>query len=336
MIHRIGVLGAGAWGLTLADLLARKGNAVTVWDIDAPLLASLAADRVCPKLPGLALSPSLLFRADLAKAVEGADILLCAVPSFAVRPLCERLLPDVPDLTDRLMVCVSKGIEENSLKLPSQVVEEFYGAAAMQSFVALSGPSHAEEVSRGIPTVVVSSSFSAGAAERVRDLFILPEFRVYTQSDTRGVELGAALKNVIAIAAGACDGLGFGDNTKAALVTRGLAEITRMGVALGASALTFSGLAGLGDLVVTAMSRHSRNRKFGELIAGGLSVTDALREVGQVVEGYRTSRSAHQLGLSLGVETPLTDVVYAVLHEGADLRTSVAALLTRDPKPEIY
>jgi glycerol-3-phosphate dehydrogenase (NAD(P)+) len=336
MTGQIAVLGAGAWGVTLADLLARKGMEVRLWDIDEAHLLRIRETREPGKPPGLRVADSLAVETDFAAAAAAADVLVCAVPSFAVRSLCERLKALLPQLGERLFVCVSKGIEEETLLLPSQVFGEFYGQDALDHFATLSGPSHAEEVCRRIPTVVVSSSSCDQTAGQVRDLFFLPEFRVYTHGDARGVELGAALKNVIAIAAGACDGLGYGDNTKAALVTRGLAEMTRCGVAMGADARTFAGLAGLGDLIVTAMSRHSRNRGFGELIARGSSPADALKEIGQVVEGYRTSHSAHDLAAKIGVEMPLTDCIYAVVHEGVPIRDAVAGLLSRDPKPEVY
>ena len=335
MKQSVGVFGAGAWGITLADLLARKGCDVCVWDVNSAAIAHLAKERSPAKLPELRIADSLRLTTDFGECARGAKVLLCAVPSFAVRSLCERLIPVVPrNLEGCLLVSVSKGIEEGTLLLPSQIVEEYFGHDAMQRVAALSGPSHAEEVSRRIPTVVVSASKSAETAERVRELFMMPEFRVYTQSDVLGVELGAALKNVIAIAAGGCDGLGFGDNTKAALVTRGLAEIARMGRAMGADAMTFAGLTGLGDLVVTAMSRHSRNRLFGELVASGRGVEQALEDVGQVVEGYRTSQSAHALAERLGVDAPIISAVHNVLHAGGDLRGAVSDLLTREPKPE--
>ena len=333
---KIGVFGAGAWGITLADLLARKGNEVVAWDFDSGVVDHLKRERSPRKLPELHISDSLQMTSDFDECAQHGEVLLCAVPSFAVRSLCERLTPLVGGLEKRTLITVSKGIEEGSLKLPSQIIEEYFGASAMERVTALSGPSHAEEVSRRIPTVVVSASSNAQTAEFVQDLFMLPEFRVYTQHDILGVELAAALKNVIAIAAGGCDGLGFGDNTKAALVTRGLAEISRVGRAMGADPMTFSGLAGLGDRVVTARSRHSRNRHFGELIASGRTVEQALEEVGQVVEGYRTCKSAHQLTSKLQVEAPLTNAVHEVLYCGASLRQAVGDLLTRDPKSEIY
>jgi glycerol-3-phosphate dehydrogenase (NAD(P)+) len=336
MGERVTVFGAGAWGLTLADLLSRKGCEVAVWDADTDIIRRLQRERSRGKPPGLVVAETVRFETEFEPAAGFGDIVVCVVPSFAVRPVCEQLAASGNGLRGRVFVCCSKGIEEETLLLPSQVFAEIFGAAAASQFAVLSGPSHAEEVCRGIPTVVVTSSAEITTAERVRDLFITPGFRVYTQSDCLGVELGGALKNVIAIAAGACDGLGFGDNTKAALITRGLAEIARAAIALGARAQTLSGLSGLGDLIVTATSRHSRNRLFGELLATGRSPKQALEEVGAVVEGYRTCRSAHFLSRRIGVEMPITDAIYAVLFEGAGIAEATASLLGRDPKPEVY
>lgn len=337
MSARLAVLGAGAWGLTLADLLARKGHEVTVWDQTPEHLERLRRDRIPGKPPGLCVCDAVRFEENFASAVVAAEAIICVVASHGVRSMCERIAALPGGIGRRVFVSCSKGIEEGSLLLPSQIFEEVLGGDGVAGqFAVLSGPSHAEEVCKGIPTVVVSSSTSWEVACRVRDLFMLPTFRVYTQGDCRGVELGAALKNVIAIAAGVTDGVGFGDNTKAALITRGLAEITRAGGAMGAHAQTFAGVAGLGDLVVTAMSRHSRNRAFGELLAKGLSVQEALKEVGAVVEGYRTCRSAHCLSQKIGVEMPITSAVYSVLYEGVSIPEALEALLQRDPKPEIY
>lgn len=334
MRERIAVLGAGAWGVTLADLLARNGHEVRVWDPAIVALAALRRDRSHGKLPGLQVHESVLFADDFDACIEGTNVIVSVVPAQAVRSVCERLR--VGGLACRLFVSCSKGIEIGSLRLPSQVFEEFFGAEASCSFAALSGPSHAEEVCRRVPTVVVSCSTHLPTAERVRDLFMMPAFRVYTQQDCLGVELGGALKNVIAIGAGICDGLGFGDNTKAALITRGLAEITRAGVAIGGQPRTFAGLAGLGDLVVTAMSRHSRNRQFGELLGKGMSPKQAQVEVGATVEGFYTARSAHELAAKLCVDMPICSSVYAVTHEGLPLKEALEQLLAREPKPEVY
>lgn len=334
---RIAVLGAGAWGLTLADLLAGNGHAVSVWDRNAGALEVLRRDRTRGKPPGLRVRESVAFEPDFEKAAGGAEVIVGAVPSFAVRAMCERLraLPGGFG-GERLYISCSKGIEEETLLLSSQVFADVLGEECACRFGVLSGPSHAEEVCRRLPTMSVGCGIDMETAQRVQDLFMTPFFRVYTQTDCLGVELGGALKNVIAIGAGICDGLGYGDNTKAALITRGIAEMARAAEAMGARPQTLSGLAGLGDLIVTAMSRHSRNRLFGELLARGRTVPEALEEVGAVVEGYRTCRSAHGLSRKLGVEMPLVDTIHAVLYEGASLEEAQRSLLEREPKPEIY
>jgi len=334
--HRVAVLGAGAWGLTLANLLAGNDCHVKVWGYNSAWLDFLRRERVPATPPGLRMRNSVDFEPDFSSAAGWAEAIVSVVPSFAVRSMCERLRGAPRGLDSRLFIGCSKGIEERTLLLPSQIFEEFFGADSMNCYAVLSGPSHAEEVCQGIPTVVVSASRNPGAAEQTRDLFMSPAFRVYTQQDVKGVELGGALKNVLAIAAGMCDGLGFGDNAKAALITRGLAEIARAAVTMGAEAQTLSGLAGLGALVVTAMSRHSRNRLFGELLARGRSVEQALSEVGAVVEGYRTSQSAHDLAQRIGIDMPLCGAVYAVTHKGLAVEAARDMLLSRDPKPEIY
>jgi glycerol-3-phosphate dehydrogenase (NAD(P)+) len=335
-MEKITVFGAGAWGATLADLLGRKGFAVTVWDIDATILEQLRTTRRRGKPPALVVHESVSFETNLEVAAEAADVWVCVVPSFAVRELCRRLANLFRQRDGRLFINCSKGIEEDTLAVPSKIFAEEMGEDVLPRYAVLSGPSHAEEVCVGIPTTVVCASDSAETAQYVQSLFCTRTFRVYTQTDRIGVEMGAALKNVIAIAAGACDGLGFGDNTKAALVTRGLAEITRAALAVGASPQTLAGLAGLGDLIVTAMSRHSRNRLFGELLAKGRNVQAALKEVGAVVEGYRTCRSAYHLAKRLGIEMPITETIYAVLFEEMSIDQATESLLEREPKPEIY
>ncbi|MGI8907132.1 MAG: NAD(P)H-dependent glycerol-3-phosphate dehydrogenase [Candidatus Sumerlaeaceae bacterium] len=336
MIRRIGVLGAGAWGLTLADLLAKKGELVTVWDRNAEVLRALARDRTRNSPVGLVVDESITFEPDLQALASVADVLVCAVPSYAIRALCERLRDVWSNGRRRIFVSCSKGIEENTLMLPSQIFTDVMGKKAAHDFVVLAGPSHAEEVCRGVPTLVVCCAAEPEIANLVRDLFFRPTFRVYTQGDCKGVELGGALKNVLAIAAGGCDGLGFGDNTKAALVTRGLAELSRAAIALGAERQTLMGLSGLGDLVVTCGSQHSRNRKFGELIARGLTPEQALDTIGAAVEGYRTAKSAHALAANIGVEMPIAATVYRILYEGISVNDALRALLERDPRPENY
>jgi glycerol-3-phosphate dehydrogenase (NAD(P)+) len=332
----IAVLGAGTWGITLASLLAAKGHVVTAWDIADAVVAQLERDRSPTRLPHLKLPDSLTVTGDLHAALAGARTALIVAPSHAVRGLCkmlaeERLLTEGAEL-----VLASKGIEEETLALMTEVVEQELGAEVHRRTAVLSGPSHAEEVSKGVPTAVVAAAEDRDLARRVQELFMTDRFRVYTQSDVIGVELAASLKNVIAIAAGACVGLGFGDNTLAALIARGLAEIARLGKRLGAQTETFMGLAGIGDLIVTAMSDHSRNRRFGRLIAQGRSAEEAQEEIGMVVEGVRTSHAALALGRREEIYVPITEAVVAVIDGDLPARRAVDALMIRDPKPEIY
>lgn len=333
----ITVLGAGAWGLTLADLLARKGHAVTLWDRKTDALRDLAETRTSPRLTGLALHEGVACQPDFAAATGAADVVVIATASQAIPSLCEQTRAAGGQLGRGLVINTSKGVDPETLLRPSQTFAECFGDDAMQArFAVLSGPSHAEEVVRQVPTTVSCAAFRDDVASRARDLFNTRNFRVYTQPDVPGVELGGAFKNVLAIAAGACDGAGFGDNTKAALITRGLAEITRAAVVMGARQHTLAGLAGMGDLIVTAMSGHSRNRLFGQLLAQGLTPQQALEKVGAVVEGYRTAKSAHLLSLKIGVEMPICTAVYRVTHEDLPLRDALNQLLSRDPKPEVY
>lgn len=294
---RITVLGAGAWGLALADVLAGNGHTVSVWDRNDTAVADLNEKGMRSTLPGHRLHNSLTYTSDLASALADSEVVVGAVPSFAARGL----LPAVIRADTKIYVNSSKGIEAETLMLPNQVFADVAQGSPTR-YAVLAGPSHAEEVSRGIPTAVVAASTQPEVAKRVQELFTRPTFRVYTSSDCTGVELGGALKNVIAIAAGSCDSLGYGDNTKAALLARGLAEIARAAEALNANPATVMGLSGVGDLIVTAMSGHSRNRKFGQLIANGLSPESALEAVGAVVEGYRTAHSAYHLAQNHGYE----------------------------------
>jgi len=327
------VLGAGTWGVTLACLLKEKGAPTVAWDVFPEDLAALAKTRKHPKLPHLDIPADLPFVSDLAEAAR-AEGLVLAVASHGVRSVCERLKALQIDWSKRFLVICSKGLESDGLKTLTEVAEEVLGAELGPRMGVLSGPSHAEEVSRGFPTTVVAASKSREMAERIQTVFFTPRFRVYTHDDVLGVELGGSLKNIIAIAAGICDGLGFGDNSRAALITRGLVEMTRLGVAMGARAETFAGLTGMGDLIATAGSRHSRNRNFGEKIALGLTVEQAQREIGMVVEGVRTCASASALAQRHGVEMPITREVYSVLYEGKRPKEAARDLMLRDPKPE--
>ena len=335
-IEQVCVFGGGTWGATLAWMLRRKGLGVRLWEFSLDVVAALRGARVPAKLPHLRLQDDIEITHDLAEACAGAAHWVIVVPSHGVRALARALKPLLSSAPPQTITLCAKGIEPETGLTLTQVAAAELGEPAGARIVALSGPSHAEEVSREMPTTVVSAAMDAALARRVQELFATPVFRVYTSPDTLGVELGGALKNVIAIAAGVCDGMGFGDNTRAALITRGLAEMTRLGVRMGARAETFAGLAGLGDLVVTATSHHSRNRNFGELLGRGVPADEARRRIGMEVEGVYAARSARLLSQRHGVEMPISAEAYAILYESKPAAEAVKALLSRDPKPEVY
>ena len=330
----ISVLGAGSWGITLARLLANKGESVTLWEFDKVTAENLLATREHLRfLPGIKIPESVLITNDFAESVQNATAVLLAIPSHIIRSVCQQLVPYISD--QMVIINCAKGLEtETQLRL-SEVIAQVIPKTYHSQITVLSGPSHAEEVSRDIPTTVVISGFDLGTMQSVQALMFTPRFRVYTNPDLIGVEFGGALKNIIAIGAGISDGLGFGDNTKAALITRGLAEITRLGTKLGANPSTFSGLTGLGDLVVTCTSRHSRNRAFGEKIAKNESVQQALDEIGMVVEGVKTTLAAYELAQQLKIEIPITDQIYQVIYQNKTPIQAVSDLMMRDAKPEM-
>jgi glycerol-3-phosphate dehydrogenase (NAD(P)+) len=324
------VLGAGSWGTTLAIHLAGAGHEARLWDHDPALLAALESERENRKfLAGIALPAGVKVRTELEAALDGATHTLYVVPSQAVREVALRVR--ATGMRASLPVCAAKGLELKTLKRMSEVLSE---ALEDPDPVVLTGPSHAEEVSRGIPTSVVAAARDESRAREVQVLCSTPRFRVYTNSDIAGCEYGAALKNVIAIAAGVCDGVGFGDNTKGALLTRGLAEIARLGVAMGGRRETFYGLTGLGDLITTAMSVHSRNRHVGERLGRGETLEQVLGKMVMVAEGVNTARAARDLGRSHGLELPITEQVCALMFEGRSPREALQALMTRDLKSE--
>jgi len=324
---KITVLGAGAWGTALAWLLQRVGNAVTLWAHDPTLLDEIRRARRNDRfLPGVELPAQLSFEPDLVKAASTPDSLVVAVPSKAFRGITAGLAS-----YNGLVVSVTKGIEYETGLTMCGILDE---VSPHSQHTALSGPSFAAEVARRIPTAIVAASQNEKVAVNVQTIFTTPEFRVYTSTDIRGVELGGALKNVIAIAAGGCDGLAFGDNSKAALVTRAMAEIRRLGTACGAQSETFTGLSGLGDLMVTCFSKHSRNRAFGERIGKGEKAAQVAASMVTVAEGYPTARAAYRLARKHDVVTPIIDEVHAMLFEDKDVRSSVAALMTRGLKAE--
>ncbi|MCL2562495.1 MAG: NAD(P)-dependent glycerol-3-phosphate dehydrogenase [Oscillospiraceae bacterium] len=327
----ITVLGSGGWGTALAILLRENGHRVTLWSAFAAESEVLQLTRENPFLPGVTLPETLVCTADIS-SVRDAELVVLATPSFAVRETAramrEYLAPGAA------VVVVSKGIERETLKHFSDVVRDELGEHAR--IAALSGPSHAEEVARGIPTACVAASADLAVARLVQDVFMSDRFRVYTSTDVIGVELGAALKNVIALAAGASDGLGCGDNTIAALMTRGLDEIATLAVALGGKRETLAGLAGVGDLIVTCTSRHSRNRRAGVLIGKGVPVSEAMEQVGGVVEGYYAAGAAQVLAAEAGVEMPVCGEIYRVLYEGKDPGRVLEDLMRRSKKAELH
>ncbi len=324
------VIGTGGWGTALAVLLRGNGCHVRLWgrleEEVGPILATRENKLL---LPGVRVPDEIAVTLDDAAALSGAEMVVLAVPSHGMRTICSRLRPNIP--AGALLVHVAKGIENETAKRMSEVVLE---ELRRDDVVVLSGPSHAEEVARGVPTALVAASVYETRAVQAQDIFMNERFRVYTHDDVAGVEFGGAMKNVVALAAGLCDGIGFGDNTKAALCTRGLAEMTRLGLARGARAETFSGLSGLGDLMVTAFSRHSRNRKFGERLGKGETVQQIQASTKAVAEGVRTVKSVQQLAHRCGVEMPIAREVYAIIYAGKSPRQAVRDLMTREAKPE--
>lgn len=326
---KITVLGSGGWGTALALLLLENGYDVTLWSHSEEKSAVLRETGENPMLKGVPLPPALKLTSDM-NCVKDCKVIVIATPSFAVRETAHRL--GALAAPDAYVVVVSKGIEKDTMLCLTQVVEQ---EMPRNTVAALSGPSHAEEVGRHIPTAVVSASRSREAAEFIQDIFMNERFRVYASPDVIGVELGAALKNIIALCAGCCDGMGYGDNTKAMLMTRGLTEIARLGVAMGGRRDTFAGLAGLGDLIVTCTSMHSRNRRAGILIGEGVAPEQAVREIGAVVEGYYAASAAKTLAEKMGVEMPISQAAYRVLYESEDPHEMLRELMRREKKHEI-
>lgn len=321
------VVGSGAWGTALAMHLCRNGHDVTMWTFETELIEGMVKDRKNPRLPNAVLPEELKISGDYS-CVAGCSLVVMASPSFPIRSVCRGVAPYLSE--DAVMVSVTKGLEQGTQKRMSQVVAE----ETRRPVVVLTGPSHAEEVALNIPTGLLSACEDKALAEFVQDVFMSDSLRVYTSPDPVGAELGAALKNVIALCAGVTDGLGCGDNTKAMLMTRGLTEIARLGCSLGAHKETFAGLSGVGDLIVTCTSMHSRNRRAGILIGQGKPVQQAMQEVGAVVEGYYAAKSAWELGQKQGIDMPITEATYRVLYENADVKDSFYALLTRQRKAE--
>ena len=326
----VGVLGAGSWGIALSVLLSDNGHQVTVWSIDENEVKMLNEKREHElKLPGVKLPDDMVITGDLGSTIRGRDFLVLAVPSPFTRSTAKKMSPFVAE--GQIIVDVAKGIEESTLMTLSRQIEQEIPQADV---AVLSGPSHAEEVGRRLPTTCVIGARTRKTAEYLQSMFISNVFRVYTSPDILGIELGGSLKNVIALAAGIADGLGYGDNTKAALITRGIAEIARLGVKMGGKIETFTGLTGIGDLIVTCASVHSRNRKAGYLIGQGMSMQEAMDEVKMVVEGVYSAKAAAKLAQKYEVSMPIVDEVNAVLFEGKSPAEAVNDLMMRESRSE--
>ena len=326
----VGVMGAGSWGTALALLLHKNGHQVTVWSINQEEVDMLSSKREhTSKLPGVKLPEEMIFTSNMEEAIVGKDFLVLAVPSPFTRSTARNMKPYVKE--GQIIVDVAKGIEEATLMTLSQQIEEELPQADV---AVLSGPSHAEEVGRGLPTIVVIGARTKETAEYLQSMFMNEVFRVYTSPDMLGMELGGSLKNVIALAAGIADGMGYGDNTKAALITRGIAEIARLGVKMGGAIESFTGLTGIGDLIVTCASVHSRNRKAGYLMGQGKSMQEAMDEVQMVVEGVYSAKAARKLAQKYEVSMPIVEQVNAVLFEGKNAAQAVDELMLRESKSE--
>lgn len=327
---KIGIIGAGSWGCALAWLLHNNGNKITVWSIvedEIKMLNEYHEHK--DKLPGVILQEDMVFTTDLKAAMSDKDVLVLAVPSPYTRSTAAKMAPYIKN--GQKIINVAKGIEETTLMTLSEVIEQEIPNA---NVAVLSGPSHAEEVGKGIPTTIVVGSRDKETAEYLQNMFMSNVFRVYTSSDVLGIELGAALKNVVALAAGMADGLGYGDNTKAALITRGIAEIARLGISMGGRIETFYGLTGIGDLIVTCASMHSRNRRAGILIGKGATMEEAMKEVKMVVEGVYSAKAGYALAQKYQVNVPIIEQVNKILFEGKSAKDAVGELMLRDKKVE--
>ena len=329
---KIGVLGAGTWGMALARMLQLSGNEVTVWSALEREVEEFSATRRHPNLPGMEIPEEIRFTKDMEEVCRDKEILLFAVPSPFVRATARKAAKYVKG--NQIIVDVAKGIEADTLFTMTQIIADELKNPAVK-LVALSGPTHAEEVAKDLPTTIVSACEDLAAAERVQQVFGNTCMRVYTNDDVLGVELCGAMKNIMALASGVALGLGYGDNTKAALITRGMAEITRLGIAMGCKPQTFAGLAGIGDLIVTATSVHSRNNRCGMLLGQGVPPQEAVKQVGMVVEGINALPAAMRLAQKYGVEMPLATAVNAVVNLGADPKDAVAKLMSRDQISEV-
>ncbi|MPQ42462.1 NAD(P)H-dependent glycerol-3-phosphate dehydrogenase [Clostridium tarantellae] len=329
-MSKVTFLGAGSFGTSLAILLANKGNKVSLWDRQKDVVEDININRKNDKyIKDLTIPTNVTAYENIDKALEDCEYLVLAIPSHVIRTMCKNIKKKINKNT--IIINIAKGIEEGTNLRLSQVINE---ELPENHIVVLSGPSHAEEVAMGIPTTLVASSKEMKYAELVQDLFMCKNFRVYTNDDIVGVEIGGAVKNIIALAAGVSDGIGYGDNSKAALMTRGMAEIARIGIKMGGKAETFFGLTGMGDLIVTCTSMHSRNRRAGILLGQGKSVSEAVEEVGMVVEGIKACKAFYELKEKQGINMPITDISYKVLFNGKDPKEAVKELMERDKTRE--
>ena len=330
---KISVLGAGGWGTTLAILLHYNGHNVTLWEFHKNYAKELNKKRINRQfLPSVTIPKEIIITNDILESIDKKNLVVLAVPSQFLRSVVKKI--NFNNIKNAILVSVSKGIEKRTLLTMSQMLKDVHPSFAKEQIGVLSGPSHAEEVSKRIPTAITAASEDIETAKTIQAAFMTSYFRVYSSTDILGVELGGAFKNVIAIGAGIIDGAGFGDNTKAAIMTRGIAEISRLGLAMGAQPETFAGLSGMGDLIVTCMSKHSRNRYVGEQIGKGKKLKQVLKSMDMIAEGVETSRSASQLADQYEVETPITKEVYKILFEDKDPVKATTDLMTRDMKTE--
>ena len=330
MNRKITLLGGGSWGTALAKLLSENGHKVTVWLRDENQCKELTQTRVNKKyLPNVRIPENILFISNINEAVKDAEILLLVIPTQMLRGVLRQIKDEYK--ANKIIINASKGIEIGTMNLVSGIVEE---ETENSTFAALSGPSHAEEVGLSMPTAITIACDNKEAAEEIQDMFMSSYFRVYTNDDVIGSELGGALKNIIALGAGISDGVGYGDNAKAALMNRGIVEIARLGIAMGADVHTFYGLSGIGDLIVTCTSKHSRNWNAGYLIGQGLTKDEAVRKIGMVVEGIPTTYAAYELSKKLNVDMPIVDAMYDILENNADVKETVNKLMLRDKKEE--
>ena len=326
-MSNICVLGCGTWGSALAQILAFNDHNVTMWHYDKNKLLKINKDRSHPNLPNFTYHSSIFFDHDLKSAIKNTDLIVIATPSKSVRSLSRLLGSHISP--EQIIVSTSKGLESKTLKRMSEVIREEINTISEKNIIALYGPSHAEEVIKKFPTAIVAASQDIENAQKAQSIFSSEILRVYTNKDIVGVELGGSLKNVIAIGVGMCDGVGFGDNTKSAIITRGMAEIIRLGVAMGARKETFSGLSGIGDMIATCLSKHSRNRYVGESLGKGKSIEEIMESMNMVAEGVETAKSIESLSLKYDIDMPISNAVCKILFEGKDPKSMVVNLMTR-------